>query len=79
MFDIERAINKLKVKGSPGPDDLVPIVMKNCADALIWPLWILHRKSFDDGKISVKLKVSRVVPEFKKLGDKTDSDAGEAS
>lgn len=32
MFDIERAISRLKVKGSAGPDNLAPIVIKKCAD-----------------------------------------------
>lgn len=40
------------------------VVIKKCADALIWPLWILHRKSFEAGMISSKLKVSRVVPDI---------------
>src|ERR1700744_1562513 len=72
MFDIEKAIQQLKVKGSAGPDNLAPIVMKKCIDCMVWPLWILHQKSMEMGKISSKLKISRVVPEFKKKGDKMD-------
>ena len=71
MLDIDAAIKKLKEKGSAGPDNLSPIIMKKCAESLVWPLWILHQKSMELGKISSKLKISRVVPEFKK-GDKTD-------
>lgn len=72
LQDIENAITKLKVKGSAGPDNLGPIVIKQCSDALVWPLWILHQKSMELGKISSRLKISRVVPEFKKKGDKAD-------
>lgn len=72
MFDIEKAINQLKAKSNAGPDKLSPIVMKNCIDALVWPLWILHQKSMEMGKISTRLKLSRVVPVYKKKGDKRD-------
>lgn len=72
MWDIERAIKKLEVKSSPGPDKLSPIILKECADAITWPLWILHQKSMELGTISEKLKVSRVVPIYKKKGDKRD-------
>ena len=35
MFDIEKAIQQLKVKGSAGPDNLAPIVMKKCIDCMV--------------------------------------------
>lgn len=72
LLDIEKAINELDVKSSVGPDNISPIVMKNCAEVLVWPLWILHQKSMELGKISSKLKVSRVVPVYKKKGKKMD-------
>lgn len=72
MFDIERAINALKVKGSAGPDNLSPIVIKKCAGSLVWPLWILHQKSFELGTIASRLRISRVIPEFKKKGNKME-------
>lgn len=72
MLDIERAINALKAKSSVGPDNISPIVFKKCTDVLVWPLWILHRKSMELGKISSKLKMSRVVPVYKKKGKKTE-------
>ncbi len=72
MVDIENAIKRLKSKSSSGPDNLSPLVIKNCMDSLVWPLWILHRKLMEKGKIATTLKTSRVVPEFKKKGVKTD-------
>lgn len=66
MFDIERAIMQLKAKNSCGPDEMSPIVVKKCMDAMIWPLWILFQKTYDHGIISSKLKISRVAPVFKK-------------
>lgn len=60
--------HELEVKGSAVSDNISPIVIKKCADVLVWPLWILHQKSMKLGKISTKLKISRVVPVFKKKG-----------
>lgn len=70
MFDIENAIDNLDVKSSAGPDDIAPIFMKKCVDGLVWPLWILHRKQMELGTISSKLKISKVVPVYKKKGKK---------
>lgn len=43
-----------------------------CASAVAWPVWLLHQKSFDSGKIAAAAKVSRIVPVYKKKGAKTD-------
>lgn len=72
MLDIEKAIKTLEYKSSAGPDNISPIIIKRCADVMVWPLWILHQKSMELGQISSKLKVSRVVPVYKKKGKKTD-------
>lgn len=72
MLDIEKGIRELDAKSSAGPDNGSPIVVKKCADAFVWPLWILHEKSMESGKIASTLKVSRVVPVYKKKGTKVD-------
>lgn len=69
MLDIEA---NLEAKDSRGPDELSPIVVKNCMDALVWPLWILYQKTFDRETIPSSLKTSRVVPICKKKGKRTD-------
>ena len=56
MFDIENAIIQLESKDNCGPDKLSPIVIKNCMDALVWPLWILYQKTYDLESIPSKLK-----------------------
>lgn len=71
LFDIERAIDSLKWRGSMGPDELSSFVIKMCAEAITWPLWLLFQKTFTAGVIPDKLKMSRVVPVFKK-GEKAD-------
>lgn len=68
LFDIETAINSLKWYGGVGPDLLSPFVIKMCVDSMVWPLWLLFQKTFNaKGKqIPDILKLSRVVPVFKK-------------
>lgn len=66
LFDIERAIYALKWRGGVGPDGLSPYVFKMCVESLVWPLWLLFKKTFDSKYIPEKMKLSRVVPVFKK-------------
>lgn len=37
-----------------------------CADSIVWPIWLLFQKSFEGGIVPERLKLSRVVPVFKK-------------
>lgn len=71
LFDIDRAIKKIKVKSSVGSDDLHPRIIRECADSLVFPIWLLSKMSFSAGKIPAKLKMSRIIPLFKK-GDRSD-------
>ncbi|RYE24260.1 MAG: hypothetical protein EOP45_06005, partial [Sphingobacteriaceae bacterium] len=68
---IELAINSLKWKSGAGPDEISPFVVKKCVDAIVWPIWLLYQKTFDNGQIPEALKTSRVVPVYKK-GKKSD-------
>ncbi|XP_037029333.1 uncharacterized protein LOC119069378, partial [Bradysia coprophila] len=72
LFDIEAAIHSLDPKGGAGPDEIKPFVMKVCASAVAWPVWLLYQKSFDSGKIATAAKVNRIVAVYKKKGTKTD-------
>lgn len=71
LNDIEMAINLLKWKSGAGPDKLSPFVVKMCAEAMVRPIWLLYQKTFNEGCIPAALKLSRVVPIYKK-GDKRD-------
>lgn len=71
MYDIELAINKLKPKGSVGPDQIHPSIIINCANALVFPIWLLFTKSFETGALPTKLKLSRAIPVHKK-GERKD-------
>lgn len=69
--DIELAIHSLKWKGGVGPDQMSPFFFKKCAEVVALPLWLLWQKTFENGRIPPKVKLSRVVPVFKK-GKKTN-------
>lgn len=71
LLCIELAIASLKWHSGAGPDDLSPFVIKKCIEAITWPIWLLYQKTFDTGTIPHLLKLSRVVPVFKK-GKKDD-------
>lgn len=71
LDDIEWAINSLKWKNGAGPGQLSPFVVKMCADAIVWPIWLLFQKIFDEGRIPAALKMPRVVSVHKN-GAKSD-------
>lgn len=60
------AINSLKWKGGTGPDEVSPCFIKNCVEVISWPLWLLLQKTIEAGTIPTRLKLSRVIPAFKK-------------
>lgn len=72
LFDIEAAINSLDWKSGAGPDEIKPLVIKMCASTVAWPIWLLYQKSFDVGRIAAASKMSRVVPVYKRKGNKTE-------
>lgn len=72
LFDIEAAIHSLDWKGGAGPDEIKPFVIKMCASAVVWPIWLLYKKSFDSEKIATASKVSRIVAVYKKRGARND-------
>lgn len=71
LLSIELAITSLKWQSGAGPDEISPFIVKKCIDAITWPIWLLYQKTFDTGTIPHLLKLSRVVPVFKK-GKKDD-------
>ena len=68
--DLEKALSKLKVNKSPGPDDLHPRILKELSHKLAKPLKMLFDKTMIQGKIPCQWKTAEVRPIFKK-GKKT--------
>lgn len=70
--EILRAINKIKVNKTPGPDRISPRIIKEAKNELIKPLSMLFSKSLSTGKVPDEWKLANVTPIFKK-GDKSQS------
>lgn len=74
VFDtvlVHRQLLKLKIDKSPGPDELHPMILKECADSLAEPLAKIFQSSFADGHLPADWKMAEICPIFKK-GHKSD-------
>ena len=49
-----------------GPDELHPLVLKHCADAIAYPLYVIFSRSLSKGIVPEAWKISTVIPIFKK-------------
>lgn len=58
LFDVDRAVKKLKSNGSTGPDGLHPRIIRECADSLVFPIWVLLKMTLSTGNIPTVLKKS---------------------
>ena len=67
-----KALQKLNINKSPGPDKVNPRILKELANELAHPLSILFNKSMSEGKLPSQWKVAEVKPIFKK-GDKSEA------
>ena len=66
--EISTIIKSIK-NGSPGWDNLPPILFKSCISSFIKPLTYIVNKSFKSGIFPDPLKLAKIVPIFKS-GDK---------
>jgi len=66
-----RKLLNLNPGKSSGPDDIHPMLLKECAAAVTEPLSVIFQQSFDTGTLSADWKTANIVPIFKK-GDRTD-------
>jgi hypothetical protein len=61
----------LDINKSSGPDNVPPIFIKKCADALIIPLSVIFNASLESGRFPSAWKMGNIVPIFKG-GDKSE-------
>lgn len=61
-LDIEKALTDLKGIKSEGPDGISPILLKNCATSLSFPLHLILSKSIASGSFLDIWKISHIVP-----------------
>ena len=71
--DVMEKLRDLKPDKCPGPDKIHPHVLKECCEQLAKPLFLLFRKSLDEGELPADWKTATVSPIFKK-GSKTKAD-----
>ncbi|KAL4107267.1 hypothetical protein QTP88_017643 [Uroleucon formosanum] len=69
--DVENGLAALKNVHSVGLDGLSGTFLYNIRSVLCFPLWLLFRRSMDDGIFPSMLKISSVTPVFKS-GDKSN-------
>ena len=63
--DIKNAIKELRGNAAAGPDNIPAVLLKECADQLAKPLYLLWSKSLRTGKIPAGLKKAIITPIFK--------------
>ena len=68
---VMKKLQKLNSDKSPGPDDIHPLLLKECATVLAEPLSMIFQQSFETGTLPSDWKTANIVPIFKK-GDRTD-------
>ena len=64
--DILRAINKVKINKTPGPDKISPRILKEVKNEICEPLSKLFNKSLTNGKVPSEWKMANVTPIYKK-------------
>ena len=65
--DVDTLLTKLKDNKSPGVDNIHPTMLKNLHSELKKPLYLLFRKSLDEGTVPNDWKMANVSPIHKKL------------
>jgi len=73
-FDIYicSVLKSLNPNKTPGPDNMHPRLLKNCAQSLARPLFLSFFQSMDSVKLPKEWKMANVTPTFKK-GSKTSA------
>ena len=60
--DVDTLLTKLKDNKSPGVDNIHPAMLKNLHSELKKPLYLLFRKSLDEGTVPNDWKMANVAP-----------------
>ena len=63
--DIEWAIDQIKLHSAPGEDEFPSILLKKCKANISLPIYLLWKKSFDEGVIDQCFLSQLIAPVFK--------------
>ena len=69
--DIEAAIAKIKFTSAPGEDEVPICLLKECANSISYPIYLLWKHSFDSGEIHYSFLTQLITP-IHKGGSKFD-------
>ncbi len=64
--EVQKRLSKLKTSKSPGPDGLHPLILKETADIIAYPLMSLFQSSLDEGVLPRDWRIAHVSPIYKK-------------
>ncbi|KAL1446995.1 hypothetical protein WDU94_005538, partial [Cyamophila willieti] len=67
---VRELLCKLPNHACRGPDEISPLVFKQCADALAGPLTLIFQTSMDSGTFPDRWKISFISPIFKNSGER---------
>ena len=63
---VEKKLRKLAADKAPGPDEIHPLLLKECAADIAEPLSLIFKESFRSGTLPEDWRTAHVVPIFKK-------------
>jgi len=66
MEEVHDKLSSLNPNKAPGPDGFHPCLLKNCANTLTRPLFLIYFQSLENGKIPREWKKANIMPIFKK-------------
>ena len=72
VSDVEKRLIALKPDESPGPDKIHPRVLRELANEVVYPLYIIFKKSLSDSELPASWKLGHITPIFKK-GSKSEA------
>ena len=72
VSDVEKQLIALKPDESPGPDTIHPRVLRELANEVVYPLYIIFKKSLSDSELPASWKLGHITPIFKK-GSKSEA------
>ena len=65
-FELLKLVKNLNDRKSPGADNIGPKIIKKSAAVIVEPLVYLYNLSFSTGCVPDKLKITKIIPVFKK-------------